>query len=190
MTTTDLASPVSLLHFIHCSIPYIDRDARIPTTALVINNTVVPYYGLDVEVQLKDSIYNAVSAFQPARLCISNCDDLPDAFFEWLGEDDDHVEAKALSTLDIQYCRWFTSRGLCNFVQTRSAQSKKYGVGLVSPIKKLLVRGEEYHSLAKEDVQWFRAAKDEIDVDWLVDIPEDDGEEYVNMFNTKDRQTT
>ena len=187
VTTAGLAAPVNWIHFERCSIPYIDRDARITTRELVIDKTVVSSYGLNAEAQLNDSIYNAISAFQPARLSISNCDDIPDTLFQWLSEEDDHIEAKTLSMLEIRYCRWFTSRGLCSFIQRRSEQSRRYGVGIVSPIDELVVRGEYYHSLAREDVQWFRANEDEIEVDWLVEAPEDDREGYVNVYKTYDQ---
>ncbi|KJA20985.1 hypothetical protein HYPSUDRAFT_203375 [Hypholoma sublateritium FD-334 SS-4] len=164
VTTAGLVEPVRRISFDNCSIPPIDRDARVATDLLLISNTTIYPSEPDAEVHLNDSIYNAVSAFHPARLAISMCDDLSDTFFEWLSGDDDHVDAKALWQLYIQYCNGFTARGLCAFVQSRIAQSIKHGAGNVSPIKHLLVRGDYFPSLTQADAQWFRAAENEVDV--------------------------
>ncbi|KJA16076.1 hypothetical protein HYPSUDRAFT_91505 [Hypholoma sublateritium FD-334 SS-4] len=184
VTVEGLQAPVRQIHFENCSIPHIDREARVSTDKLFIGNTIISPSESDTEVHLNDSIYNAVSAFQPADLYLYNCEDLFDTFFEWLKGEDDHVDVKALSNLYIQYCGGFTSRGLCTFIQTRSAQSKKYGAGIVSPIKQLFVRGEYDPPLEKEDALWFRAAEDEIDVDWQLQSPDD-----VILFSTKGRTT-
>ncbi len=141
ISTSDLQQPLPRIRFEHCSIPPVNIEARIPTDMLYINSTVASPSESDDQIRLQDSIYNAVSAFQPAKLYLFDCEDLCDTFFEWLSGEDDHVSVTALSTLYVQCCQGFSSRELCTFVQTRSAQSRKYGPGIVSPIRDLLVTG-------------------------------------------------
>ncbi len=107
------------VHFDGCSIPYLPNHAWTQTNTLIIGNT--PFrkstkYKSSLEERLNDSLYNAVSAFQPAHLLLRSCEDLDDAFFDWYCEELGEHPGYGLTNLDIADCKEFNARALCNFV--------------------------------------------------------------------------
>lgn len=173
------------IHFQDCSIPHIPRDAWTQTDMLIITRTTFRQAhssSSNIAEHLDDSLYNAVSAFQPEYLRLCSCEDLDDAFFDWFCGEVGDLPGWGLQSLEIEDCKGFTARALCDFVRHRNAQSKRVDAHGLPPISDLFVDGGRNTLLAKTDAQWFREA--DLDVDWVVSNPGEVGEEYLTVFHT------
>lgn len=175
------------MHLQGCSIPHIPNGAWSHTDMLIITHT--PFrqahsYSSSVTERLDDSLYNAVSAFQPENLRLRSCEELNDAFFDWLCDEVGDYSGLGLKSIDVKHCRGFTARALCDFVQYRNAQSTDSDDEAIPPIRALYVDGGRNALLAKADAQWFQAAGEDIHVEWTVSDPGEVGGNYLSSFHT------
>ncbi|KJA20935.1 hypothetical protein HYPSUDRAFT_203329 [Hypholoma sublateritium FD-334 SS-4] len=178
---------LNTIRFEGCSIPHIPNCAWTQTSTLIIVRTSfrkAHSSSSRIEEPLDDSLYNAVSAFQPENLQLDSCEELNDAFFDWLCDELGDLPGWGLRNLSIKDCKGFTAHALCNFVRHRNAQSLDSEDDDLHPISGLSVEGGRNALLTKADAQWFRWAENNIDVDWTVSNAGELGENYLTNFHT------